>query len=243
MGMQCRHVRPEGGVSEPVPLKPTHKGDICRRCEQWYTNTVRATNKDKWVQEVLEAIESVRGWSSEQEPPNEASLWHLYELNPDNGREGKPSERGECLCRLSVKTLTKLRGWLDANEEEAVERYTGKHVRLRAEVGILAMLPAVLSDGTCHPEKQDEALPFNAVGYKRSGRAVRLDIPVRLELVRRKRRYMSERNLEKELGVSRSTLRDISARMTEIGFSLEKFTPEELSYIVRGPKHKPSQGL
>jgi len=85
------------------------------------------------------------------------------------------------------------------------------------------MLPALPPDEPLWPEKQDVVLPFDAVGYKRSGRAVDVTIPIRLELLRRGRRYKSERDLSKELGVPKSTLRDISSRMKEIGFSLEKF--------------------
>jgi hypothetical protein len=193
---------------------------------------------------VLGAIEAVRIERAGTGSVGETSLWDLFALDWENGEAGKFSDRGECLGRLKPKTLAKLKGWLDANKEEAVKRCGGnRFVGLRADVGILARLAVLPSDEPLWSEKQDVALPFDAVGHKRSGRIVDLMIPVRLELLRRERGYKSERDLSKELGIPKSTLRDISSRMEEIGFSLEKFTTEDLSYAVRGPKHEPRKSL
>ena len=87
-------------------------------------------------------------------------------------------------------------------------------------------------------DKQDVTPPFDAVGYKCSGRAIDVTIPIRLALLRDERGYKSERDLSKELGVPRTTLRHIMKRMDEIGFSLEKFTTEDLNYITRRPQHE-----
>ncbi len=249
MGLQCRHVLHKGSVSKPTPLKSSHKGKICRKCEQWYTDTVRATNNSKWVREVLEAIESVRGWSSEGALPNEASLWHLYELDPNNGGVGKFSERGECLGCLNTRTLDKLRNWLEANEEEAVtdKGYKrGRFVGLRADVGLLARLGTLPPNKSLLPDKRDTPLPLHAVAYTRSGRVEDLTEPILAEFIRRQRGFISEREreeyIESKIGVPRSTTKRRFQRMNEIGMTLSRFTPEDLAYVIfgetRGRKRK-----
>src|SRR5215207_1543231 len=104
MGSQCYHVRVLG-LPHPVLLRNSHKNSVCDKCRQWYGETIRATNKVGWLREVLEAIEAVLGL-------DQASLWHLFELNPYHDGDGKPSDRWECLSRLSAKTLVKLKDWL-----------------------------------------------------------------------------------------------------------------------------------
>jgi len=111
-------------------------------------------------------------------------------------------------------------------------------VELRAEVGVLAWLRTLPPDKPLVPDKEEANPRSHVVGYKRSGRAVDITVPIRLERLRRKRGYKSERDLSKELGVPRTTLKDIMKRMEEFCFSLEKFTTEELNYITRGPKHE-----
>jgi hypothetical protein len=205
---------------------------------QEHAETVRASRVAEWQNDVIGAIEAVWTERDAAKSTSKASLWDLFDLNRDNGGEGKRHDRGECLNRLNGNTLTKLRGWLETNEEEAVKRYgRNAFVVLRTEVGLNGWLSTLPSDKPLFADKQDATLPFEAVGYKRSGRAVDMTIPIRLKRLRDERGYKSERDLSKELKVPRATLRDIMKRMDEIGFSLEKFTPEDLSYIVRGPQH------
>jgi len=226
-------------LGEPAKLRSSSKSDLCEPCLREHADGVGASRVAEWQDEVLSAIEAVWTERDEAKSTSKASLWDLFDLDRDNGGEGKRHDRGECLSRLNCSTLTKLRGWLETNEEEAVERHgRNAFVGLRAEVGVLAWLGTWPSDKPLLPDKQDATPPFDAVGYKRSGRAVDVTIPIRLALLRDERGYKSERDLSKELGVPRTTLRDIMKRMDETGFYLEKFTTEDLNYITRGPKHE-----
>jgi hypothetical protein len=223
----------------PAKLRSSSESDLCDRCLQEHARSVRTSRGAEWQDEVLDAIEAVWAEKDATKSTNKASLWDLFDLDRYNGGEGKRHDRGECLSRLNCSTLTKLRGWLETNEEEAVERHgRNAFVGLRADVGLHAWLCTWPSDKPLLPDKQDATPPFDAVGYKRSSRAVDVTIPIRLALLRDERGYKSERDLSKELGVPRTTLRDIMKRMDEIGFSLEKFTTEDLNYITRGPKHE-----
>ncbi len=229
MGTQCRHVL--SGSPQPIPLKGWHNDEICGKCKQWYGDTVRATNNAKWVREVLEAIEAVLGIG-------ETSLWHLLELNPHNGGVGKRADRGECLDRLSAKTLTKLRAWLEANEDEAAEKgYQRNQFKdLLITVSLLARLTSLEPGKPLLPDKRDATLPLEAVVYTRSGRAVDLTTVIKLERLRQTPGFVSERDLEEELEIPRSTIRHLIERIEGIGFSLEKFTSEELGYVAVGAK-------
>ena len=235
MGSQCCHVR-FSDLSHPVPLKRSHKNPVCDKCRRWYGETIRATNKAEWVREILEAIEAVLGL-------NQASLWHLFELDPHNCGEGKRSDRGECLSRLNAKTMIKIKHWLEQNKEEAEKWYGhNRFIGLRADVGHLAFYSDLPPDRPLLPEQPGPELALEAMIHTRSGRAQDLVIPIKVQLLRQRRRYTSERELAKELGIPRSTLRDILGRMEEVNFSLEKSTPEELEYVAlgetRGPKPK-----
>jgi hypothetical protein len=229
MGAQCRHVL--SGSSQPISLKRSHEDDICDKCKRWYGDTVRATNKAVWVREVLEAIEAVRGI-------DQASLWHLFELKRDNGGKGKRSDRGECLHRLSTKMLVKLRDWIEANEDEAVEREYRRSLSrdLLRTVSLSAWLKSLPPDKSFSSGQRDPSLPLEAIAYTRSGRAIDMTTIITLERLRRKPRFRSERDLEEELGIPRSTIRHIIKRTEEIGFSLDRFTSEELEYVAVGKK-------
>jgi hypothetical protein len=228
-------------LGEPAKLRSSSKSDLCERCLQEHAESIRASRVAEWQNDVLGAIEAVWSERDTAKATSKASLWDLFDLDRDNGGADKRSDRGECLSRLNGSTLAKLRGWLETNEEEAVRRY-GRYafIGLKADVGLLAGLCAWPSDKSLLPDddKQDVTPPFDAVGYKCSGRAIDVTIPIQLALLRDERGYKSERDLSKELGVPRTTLRHIMKRMDELGFSLEKFTTEDLNYITRGPQHE-----
>jgi biotin operon repressor len=190
------------------------------------------------MDEVIRAIEAVLAERTDTGPTGKASLWDLFALDPHNGGVGKRSDRGECLSRLNAKTLTKLRDWLKANEEEAVEKGY-KPVRFKVlltEVSLHARLGSLPAGETLFCGERDPTLPLEAVAYTRSGRAINLATIIRLERLCRKPGFMSERDLEEEIGIPRSTIRRIIERMEEIGFSLDRFTSEELGYVAVGKK-------
>src|SRR5215207_10567255 len=202
-GSRCTQYRMLG---EPAKRRSSSKSNLCERCLQEHVGSVRASRVAEWQDEVLDAIEAVKSEGDAAKTTSKSSLWDLFDLDRDNGGAGKRSDRGECLGRLNGSTLAKLRGWLETNEEEAVKRYgRNAFLGLRADVGLLAGLHTWPSDKSLLPdnEKQDVTPPFDAVGYKRSGRAVDVTIHIRLALLRDERGYRSERDLSKELGVPR----------------------------------------
>ena len=100
-------------------------------------------------------------------------MWDLFALDPHNGGVSKRSNRGECLSRLNAKTLIRLRDWLAAKEEEAVQQrlQPARFEGLWTEVSLLACLGSLLAAETLFCEERDPTLPLEAVAYARRGRA------------------------------------------------------------------------
>ncbi len=240
-GRNCYHVR-NLGLSEPVELRTSREGDMCDKCRQENKGALQSSNNSKWIDVVLEAIQSVRSKCSQGCPIGKASLWDLFDVD-DSPRWGRPSDLGEVLSLLDAKTQAKLVDWLDTNVEEAVGRYGERRCHLlyskvRVGAGIKRLQSTLPFNELLVPEQGNTGLPLAAMAYTRSGRGVDQTVVIRLALLRRERRFFSERDLERELGVPRSTLKHMMKRMDEIGFSLEKFTSEDLNYITRGPRHE-----
>jgi hypothetical protein len=235
-GQNCYHVR-VFGLSEAVELRSSSKSDFCDRCLQEHAGGLHAPRKGGWEDEVIEAIEALYASRPTPQRPGKASLWDLFDLDPDNGGQGQHSDRGEVLTRLSAKTLAKLADWISKNAEEALAHSGKQHLGgLYQDVRILARLMALPPGEPRLPNERDPSLLLEARGYTRGGRGVDHTVVIRLARLRRARRYFSERDYKKILGVPRSTIRDMIKRMDEIGFSLEKFTPGDLGYVARGPR-------
>ena len=83
------------------------EGELCEKCGQENKGALRAPDKAKWIDDVLEAIQRVRAKNSQGTPIGEASLWDLFKLD-DTPRWGRPSDLGEALGLLDAKTLSKL---------------------------------------------------------------------------------------------------------------------------------------
>ena len=93
------------------------------------------------------------------------------------------------------------------------------------------------------PEKKD-GLPFQFGAVRTDGEKWDLNLPIRLELLRRFPRKFSERDYVKLLGMrSHKRYRRLRDAMEEEGFTLDKTIPDLLERIVRGkprgPKRKP----
>ena len=230
-GIYCYHVR---YTNSEQPSTVTREGDLCERCARENQGAVRSSNNPRWMDEVLEAIQAVHVHNFGDSVVGTASIWDLFELD-DTPRYGRPSDLGQALD-LSAKTLAKLIDWLDDHTEEALQRYNKEPrcTNLYGKVRALARLSALLPDEPPFPEDRDTILPLEAVAYTRSGRSVDETIALRLALLRQAPRRFSERDLEKELRVPRSTIRHMIQRMDEIGFSLKNFTADELSYVALG---------
>jgi len=183
--------------------------------------------------EVLEAVQEVRGRGPERAKTEVVSLWDLFELD-DTPRYGRPSDFGEALD-LSAKTLSKLIDWLDDNTGEALQRFgEPRCVNVWGTVRTLAWLSALPTDEPLFPKERNTDLPMDVVAYTRRGRRVDETVVIKLARLRRAPRRYSGRDLEKLLDMPRTTLGHMMERMDEIGFSLDKFTAEELAYVAMG---------
>lgn len=237
-GQDCYHVRVFHHIDRPP--KVGREGDLCQRCAQEHKGAVRTSNNPKWMDEVLDAIRAVRVRGFNGGKAETVSIWDLFELD-DTPRHGRSSDFGEALG-LSAKTLGKLRDWLDDNTEEAVQRFgEPRCVNVYGTVRTMAWLKALPPDESLFPKERKTNLPLEVVAYTRRGRRVDETTAIKLAQLRQAPRFYSERDLEKLLDTPRTTLRHMMERMDEIGFSLDRFTADELAYVAmgapRGRKH------
>jgi hypothetical protein len=227
-GQNCYHVL---RLRSELPSTVSRDGDLCEKCQRHYAEDTQTLRSVGWRDKVIEAIQALR--------PGNALLCDLFTLNPDNGGWGEYSDRGEVLMRLDAHTLTKLRDWLEENRDRAVELH-GYHawLRLRTEVGLLALLAPLPPKMQLSPDKKD-GLPLEIGAVRTNGKTWDLNIPIRAELLRRAPRYFSERDYGKLLGMSRRAYRRLRDAINEESFTLDKFTPDVLDRIVRGEKRGP----
>jgi len=214
---------------EEIPkLRATRRSDICEKCEEELAGGYRSSNAERWKDEVIKAIQALR--------PGKAVLWDLFGLNADNGGWGKFSDRGEVLMRLDANTLIKLRDWLDEERDRAVEDY-GYYtwLDLRTQVGLGAWAAQLPPDMQLLPDTKD-GLPIQVAAVRTDGTKWDLNIPIRAELLRLTRRYFSEVDYAKLLGRGRRFYRNMRSRMDKAGFTLSRFTAEDLEHFVRGAK-------
>jgi hypothetical protein len=182
------------------------------------------------------AIEEVSAQRLLENSPDKAVLWDLFALDPHNGGWEKRSDRGAVLRRLDAKTLRKLRDWLDENKERAVEHYGyGKWGLLRAEAGVGACLKPLPADTQLLPDTEDD-LPLRVVAVRTDGKKWDLNVPIRAELLRLRRRYRSERDMARRLAMPKTSYRDLRSRMRRLGFTLERFSADDLWAAVHGNK-------
>jgi hypothetical protein len=174
--------------------------------------------------------------------PGKASLWDLFELDPDNGGDGWKSDLGKVLALLDSKTLYKTWEWVDDNRDEAMSRY-GAHNRsevVRLLVGFFAHFKA-LPPEPLFADTQD-GFPLQAVAIRNDGRKWDLTLPIRAALLQRARRYLSERNKAELTGMKRSSYKRMEARMKQLGLKPPKFKADDLEAIIlpkkTGPKPK-----
>lgn len=233
-GERCTQYR---FLGEPAKIRSSSKSDLCDRCLQEYADTASAnSNTTAWMLEVDEAIKAVSAERPHLRAVGRGSLWDLFALNSHNGGRGKHSDRGEVFARLGPHTLAKLRDWLEENRDRAVEDY-GYYtwLELRTTIGLEALLGQLPPDMQLFPDA-DDGLPLQVVAVRTDGKRWDLNIPIRAELLRLVRRYFSEEDYAKLLGIGRGFYRNMRARMDQEGFTLRKFTAEGLERFVRGEK-------
>jgi hypothetical protein len=235
-GMRCQQVL---YARSPGPPTVPHEGDFCSRCHRELWGAYKTSRADAWMDKVNGAIETVFAQRPIADSPEKAVLWDLFELDPDNGAWKKFSDRGAALLRLDAKTLGKLRDWLDENKDQAVEdgRYTS-WVRLRADVWLLAwtsQFPPEHQHKPLLPDTKD-GLPLQIVAVRTDGKKWDLNIPIRAELLRLVRRYFSDGDKAALLEMPRQSYRDLRDRMEKRGFTLDKFTADDLWAAVYGEK-------
>jgi hypothetical protein len=237
-GVACYQVRVLK-LEEPPKLRATRRSDICEKCEEELAGGHKSSSTEQWKDKVVEAIEAVYAKKSALAHPEKASLWDLFALDTQNGGWAKLSDFGEVFACLDAPTLAKLRDWLDENRDRAVERYgyyTWLNVRTR--VGVEAWLAQLPPDMQLLPDAKD-GLPVQIASVSTDGEKWDLNIPIRIELLRRLPRYFSERDYAKLLGMSRRAYRRMRDVIEQEGFTLDKFTPDVLDRIVRGKKRAP----
>jgi hypothetical protein len=159
------------------------------------------------------AIETVFAQRPIADSPEKAVLWDLFELDPYNGGCKKFSERGAVLGRLDAKTLGKLRDWLDENKYLALERYRhGRWAGLRVDAGLGAWLKQLRPDTYLGPDTED-TLPFQGVAVRTDGEKWDLNVPIRAELLHRRPRKFSERDMGDLLKMPRTSYNEMRDRM------------------------------
>ena len=185
------------------------------------------------MSEVAKTIEAVLAGGAKG-PKFEATLWDLFDLDKDNGGIGKKSDRGEVLDCLSPTLLGKIRYWLEDNSEKAIVRYgRSKWIGLRADVSTIGFLKQLPPDKQLLTNKQGEAM--QGVAVRTDGKTWDLMLPIPAALLERQRRYYSERDKAKILGITRRRLRGLLERMDRYGYTLgAKTNGNVLEKIVRG---------
>jgi hypothetical protein len=231
-----------GALGEPAVLGRYNKDDICGQCRRIHSGGYRASKGDRWMDEVAEAAGVVLSETTEAKPAFKASLWDLFALDPHNGGIGKFSARGEVIDRLSPRTLIRLRRWLEENSDRAIEVYGfGRWKGLRDSVALIALLKQIPSGTQLLPDEPEGGLPLQGVSVRADGKKWDLTKPIRAELLRRQRRYFSEREMARILGIKRTFLRNMLGRMKKAAFTLDRFAPNVLDKIVRGEDRGPKK--
>ena len=201
-----------------------------------YAEGSPSSGNAEWMDKVVEAIETVFAQRPTPQRPHKAVLWDLFTLDPGNGGWKKFSDRGAALMRLDTKTLGKLRGWLEEQEEEAINRYDEQQYKsLYGTVSLNFALSSLPYDAPLGSAK---------AYYTKRGTSRDLMLPIRAfaraEALREEQDYISEREveeiIEKELGVPRSTFKKWTERMEEVGMAWHSFTTDQLEYVALGKK-------
>lgn len=177
------------------------------------------------MDEVIKAIETVFAQRPTPQRPRKATLWDLFSLEAHNGSWKKFSDRGAVLMRLDAKTLRKLRGWLEAYKERAIEDHgRNEYASVYRTVSLNAALSSLPANKPLVLEKQSTPLPSDTVihtsrgyvvnlnrlnsiapfdaeaHYTSSGRNQNLKTPVLAALLadalRQQQRYVSDREIE-----------------------------------------------
>ncbi len=231
-------------LSEPAGLRRSSKDRFCEQCQREHAGGYAHSKSDRWMSEVAKTIEAVLAGGAKV-PKFEATLWDLFDLDSHNGEIGKGSDRGEVLDRLPPKTLCKIRCWLEDNSERVIKDHgRPKWIGLRADVWAIGFLKQLPPDEQLLPNNQGDGLSLQGVAVRTDGKKWDLMLPVRAALLERQRRFFSERNKAKILGITRRQLRGLLERMDRYAHALgAKTNSDVLEKIVRGedrgPKPRP----
>ncbi len=231
-------------LNEPAALRKSSNDCFCEPCRRKHAGGFAHSKRDRWMSEVAKTIEAVLAGGAKG-PKFEATLWDLFDLDLHNGEIGKVSDRGEVLDRLAPKTLVKIRCWLEDNSERAIKDHgLPKWIGLRADVWANGLLKQLPLDTQLLPNKQRAGLPLQGVAVRLDGKKWDLMLPVHAALLERQRRFFSERNKAKILGITRRQLRGLLERMDRYGYALgAKMNSDVLEKIMRGedrgPKPRP----
>jgi hypothetical protein len=232
-GERCTQYR---FLDEPAKLRSSSRSNLCDRCLQESASSTSAYRHTGWEFKVDKAIKAASLERPHLRVVGRGSLRDLLELNWRNGEKGRFSDLGVVLERLDSKTLYKVSDQLDTDREELTRDYGhNRWLHLRTHVRLNAWLKQLPVGMSLSPDMQD-GLPIQVVAIRTDGKKWDFNIPIRAELLRLVRRYYSQEDYAKLLGIRRGFYRKMRARMDQGGFTLRKFTTEELERFVRGAK-------
>jgi hypothetical protein len=176
-GPRCLGYDPD--KEQSAKLHRYNKKKFCKQCQERHAGGYRTSSNDRWVATVIEAIERVFAQRPTPQRPGKATLWDLFGLDSHNSGWKKYSDRGAALMRLDAKTLNKLRDWLEAHEERAVEHHKhtpNQYADLYRTVSLIADMKSLPSDKPLVPKKQGIHLPSDAVTHTSRGYVVNLNL-------------------------------------------------------------------
>jgi hypothetical protein len=232
-GERCTQYRILG---EPAKLRNSSKSNLCDRCLQESASASSAYRNTEWEFKVDEAIKAASVERPRLRGVGRGSWDDLLVLDSDDGGKGRKSDLGEVLERLDSKTLYMVSDRLATDKERLTHDHGyNRWLHLQTHVRFNAWAKQLPPGMSLSRDTQD-GLPIQMAAIRSDGKKWDLNIPIRAELLRMVRRYFAEEDYAKLLGVGRSFYRNMRARMNQEGFTLHKFTAEELERFVRGAK-------
>jgi hypothetical protein len=177
--------------------------------------------------------------AEDEQPAKEEprDMWHLLELDSNNGGPGRRSDLENCLADLHHVERRPLQGWLDENRARAIEHYGfGKWAFVHFYTGWAAMIDEMPPE-VRHQNFFDDVSsvgPLQGVTFRADGKTWDQMLPVRADMLLRA--GLKKNAVAQQIEVPWSTFKDMKKRMDSAGFDSSSFTPDQADAAVRGEK-------